>query len=88
MTEKNQAAFLDGVGKPLRVGPAEMPEASEEEIVIRNRAVAINPVSHKVQDMGLFVQDWPVVLDYDVAGEVFEVGKAVEGFKKGDRVVA
>lgn len=43
----NEAAWLDGAGKPLRVGPAEMPKAAEGEIVIRNHAIAINPVSGK-----------------------------------------
>lgn len=44
-TTQNQAAWLDGIGQPLRVGPANMPAAGEGEIVIRNRAVAVNPVS-------------------------------------------
>lgn len=47
MISTNQAAWLDGKGKQLRVGPAEMPKAGEGEIVIRNRAIAINPVSRK-----------------------------------------
>lgn len=47
MAPENQAAFLDGIGKPLRVGPADMPTPGDNEIVIRNRAVAINPVSRK-----------------------------------------
>ena len=61
----NQAAWLDGPGQLLRVGPADMPKAGAGEIVIRNRAVAINPVScmytsfeghatcHSSQQMGI-----------------------------------
>ena len=45
MAATNEAAYLDGVGHPLRIGPAEMPTPAEDEIIIRNRAVAINPVS-------------------------------------------
>lgn len=36
----------------------------------------------------MLVQKWPVVLDMDVAGEVFEVGAGIVEFSKGDRVVA
>jgi len=42
----------------------------------------------KIQDTGMLVQKWPVVLDMDVAGEVFEVGAGIVEFSKGDRVVA
>lgn len=45
VSDQNQAAWLDGIGQPLRIGAAEMPMAGEGEIVIRNRAVAVNPVS-------------------------------------------
>ena len=43
----NQAAWLDGPNQALRVGPADMPQAGEGEVVIRNRAVAVNPISCK-----------------------------------------
>ena len=51
MAANNQAAWLDGKGQPLRVGPANKPEAGEGEIVIRNRAIAINPISCKLRTL-------------------------------------
>lgn len=84
---KNQAAWLEEAGTPLKVGPAAMPTAAAGEIVIKNSAVAINPVDWHQQDTGVFVQQFPAVLSCDVAGEVYEVGSSVEGFKKGDRVI-
>lgn len=39
----NQAAWLDGTNKELRVAAAEFPKARSGEVVIRNFAVAINP---------------------------------------------
>jgi len=45
MASINQAAWLDSKGERLRVDSAEMPKAGEGEIIIRNRAVAVNPVS-------------------------------------------
>lgn len=84
---QNQAAWLKEANSPLEVGPAPMPSASAGELVIKNAAVAINPVDWHQQDAGVFVQQWPTVLGCDVAGEVYEVGPGVEGFKKGDRVI-
>ena len=85
---KNQAAWLDGAGKQLRVAEAEMPKAGEDDVVIRNFAVAVNPVDWKIQDSGKFIKNWPIVLGCDVAGEVHEVGSNVKSFKKGDRVIS
>jgi len=45
MTPTNQAAWLDDAGKQLRIGPAEFPTAGEGELIIRNRALAVNPFS-------------------------------------------
>lgn len=83
----NRAAFLDAKDTPLRVADAPMPVAGPGEIVIRNHAIAINPVDWHMQDAGVFVQEWPAILGSDVAGEVFAVGEGVERFRVGERVV-
>lgn len=85
---ENQAAWLDGAAKELRVASAEMPKAGEDEVVIRNHAVAVNPVDWKIQDHGIFLKQWPNILGCDMAGEVVEVGAGVKNLKKGDRVTA
>ena len=65
-----------------------MPSAGPHELIIRNAAVAINPLDTHMQQAGVFVQQWPAVFGCDVAGEVHEVGSEVAGrFKKGDRVI-
>jgi NADPH:quinone reductase-like Zn-dependent oxidoreductase len=56
--------------------------------VVKAHALAINPVDWKIQDHGIFIQNWPTVLGTDVAGEVYEVGSSVTAFKKGDRVIS
>lgn len=86
----NQAAWIDGVNKPLVVREAPMPQPGPEELVVKNSAVAINPVDWKIQQYG-FIFDktgLPFILGTDVAGVVHEVGSAVTGFAKGDRVLA
>ena len=84
---KNQAAWLHKPGSSLEVGDAPMPTAGAGEIVVKNSAVAINPLDCHMLDSGIFVQQWPACFGCDVAGEVFEVGKGVERFRKGDRVI-
>ncbi|KAM0326684.1 hypothetical protein ACHAQA_006554 [Verticillium albo-atrum] len=87
-TPTNQAAWIDSKGAPLRVGEAPMPTPGEGDIVIRSRAVAINPLDWHMQDWGVFIKEWPSIFGCDVAGEVHQVGPDVSRFKPGDRVIA
>lgn len=84
---QNRAAWLDAPSTTLRVGDAPMPTPSSGEIVIKNAAVAINPLDCHMQDHGVFVQQWPTIFGCDVAGEVHDVGPEVTRFKNGDRVI-
>lgn len=51
---------------------------------LRNANAAIG----KVQHTGVVAPRWPIIVDFDVAGEIFDVGADVEKFKNGDRVIA
>ncbi|MCJ1400369.1 hypothetical protein MMC11_003574 [Xylographa trunciseda] len=60
------------------------------KIVVKNAAVAINPLDWMLQDQGDFLFSWikyPAVFGTDVAGEVVEIGSGVTRFKVGDRIV-
>jgi NADPH:quinone reductase-like Zn-dependent oxidoreductase len=73
------------------VGPAPDPTPDAKQIVVRTRAVAVNPVDRMLPALGSFITPWlvyPAVLGTDVAGEVIAVGSGVTRFKPGDRVVA
>jgi NADPH:quinone reductase-like Zn-dependent oxidoreductase len=86
----NEAAWLPAKNAALEVGPAPYTPPGDKEIVVRNRAVAINPVDWIIPVMGHLIFPWlkpPFVLGSDVAGEVVEVGPGVTRFKVGDRVV-
>lgn len=75
---KNQAAWLVGEQvRPLEIKESEYTSPGPAEILIRNRASAINPVdcflqALKHKDMP-FPFSFPAVLGFDVAGEVVEV---------------
>lgn len=84
---KNQAAWLIKAGSPLELGDAPLPKAGPGELVIKNAAIAINPLDFHMQDSGVFIQQWPAIFGCDIAGEVYEVGKDVARFKGGDRVI-
>ncbi|KIX92683.1 uncharacterized protein Z520_11535 [Fonsecaea multimorphosa CBS 102226] len=84
----NYAAWIPAEKANLVVATAPFPDLSPDELVITNRAVAVNPVDWKIQASGGFGLQYPGILGEDVAGEVLEVGKNVKRFKKGDRVIA
>jgi len=88
--EPNQALWLTAKKGRLELRPASYRSPGANEIAIRNRAVAINPVDRLTPAFGGFIFPWlkyPAILGSDVAGEVVEVGSAVTRFKVGDRVV-
>ncbi|GAM85440.1 hypothetical protein ANO11243_034470 [Dothideomycetidae sp. 11243] len=87
-TKTNEAAWLIDPGTPLQVDKAPMPTSGQGELVVRNFAVAINPLDSHMQGAGVFVQQWPSIIGCDIAGEVHEVGPGASSrFKLGDRVI-
>jgi NADPH:quinone reductase-like Zn-dependent oxidoreductase len=86
----NTAAWINAKNAELEVGPAPYTPPGDDQIVIRNRAVAINPLDWIIQVAGSLAYRWlsyPTVLGSDTAGEVAEVGKEVTRFRVGDRVL-
>ena len=87
----NSAAWLDAPYADLTVREAPYTAPLAQEIVIRNRAVAVNPLDTVKQSTGNLMYGWlpyASVLGEDVAGEVIEIGSAVTRFRVGDRVLA
>jgi NADPH:quinone reductase-like Zn-dependent oxidoreductase len=88
MSPQNQAAWLPAKGETLKIGPAESYSPGPSEILIQNKAIAINPVDWKQQASGIFIASFPTILGCDTSGVVVEVGSSVTAFQKGDRIVA
>lgn len=89
---RNKGAYQPSQGaSALEVRDGTQPQPGSGQIVIRNHAVAINPVDMWIQSRGNIMYTWlkyPFVIGYDMAGEVAQVGKDVKHFKVGDRVLA
>ncbi|PRY36688.1 NADPH:quinone reductase-like Zn-dependent oxidoreductase [Umezawaea tangerina] len=86
---QNNALWLPRRGARFEVGPAPYTPPGPGEIVVRTRAVAINPVDAIPGFAYRIVLPWltfPAVIGGDVAGEVVEVGADVTGLEPGDRV--
>jgi NADPH2:quinone reductase len=67
----------------------EPPPVAPDGVLVRVRAAGLNPVDHKVREGKMadkFPYRFPVILGWDVAGEVEAVGPAVTWFKPGDPV--
>ncbi|GAB2578978.1 hypothetical protein Aab01nite_08610 [Paractinoplanes abujensis] len=85
------AARIPARNRPLEVGAAARTPPGPGQIVVRNHAVAVNPLDWVIQVAGRLAYRWlkyPAVLGADLAGEVAEVGPGVTRFRAGDRVLA
>ncbi|EPE24351.1 GroES-like protein [Glarea lozoyensis ATCC 20868] len=87
----NSAAWLPSLRANLKIGPSPYTSPLPDQIAIKTRAIAINPVDWMVQTAagGLVYPHLktPFVAGTDVAGEVVEIGSSVTRFKVGDRVL-
>ncbi|MBX0357966.1 NADP-dependent oxidoreductase [Halobacillus sp. Nhm2S1] len=69
----------------------ERPVPSESQVIVELHATSINPIDWKLREGYLKEMldfDFPIILGWDAAGIVAEVGSAVQNFKVGDRVFA
>lgn len=86
----NSAAWMLGPKQRLQVKEAPYPKPGPREVVVRNRALAINPIDWILQSQGTAMAfgwiKYPFVFGHDVSGEIVQVGEQVNNFKIGDRV--
>lgn len=84
LTQK--ALFLDKKIGNLVVGETEVYHPGPGEILIKVQASSLNPVDWRIVRLGQFIQEFPAILGYDIAGDVVELSEGVNDFKVGDRV--
>lgn len=88
-----KAAVIKGYGGADRfeVREVEKPAPGPGQLLVRVRAASVNPLDWKMRKGRLrFVKParFPLVLGYDVAGEVEAIGAEVSHFEPGDAVYA
>lgn len=84
-TQQKALAILEK-GANFTVTDVDVPTLEPGQILIKIQSVALNPADWKIPEYGLFIDTYPTVLGYDIAGVVEELGDGVTKFKKGDRV--
>ncbi len=87
----SRSVYYEAFGGPenLRVGDIAMAPVGPDSVVVKVVGVGINPVDFKVERGYLkeaIQTDFPVVIGWDIAGEVLAVGPAITEFQPGDRV--
>ena len=84
-----RAVVLKGFGglEMLEERDLPVPEPGPGEVLVRNLAVAVNPVDAKIRAAGRWAGvEPPFVLGYDAAGVVAKVGPGVKDLQEGDEV--
>ncbi|KAL2123544.1 hypothetical protein VTJ04DRAFT_3999 [Mycothermus thermophilus] len=84
----NLAAFIPSPGASLILQERPIPSPGPGELLIRNLALAINPMDWKRQSFNFAIPSYPAIIGTDIAGVVVAVGPDVTTFKPGDRVLA
>lgn len=88
-----QAIILPEAGgvENLTLRHIERPEAASGEVLVKVRALSVNPADVKIRGDAAMLTAFlgerrPVVLGWDFAGEIVEVAGQAEGFAVGDSV--
>jgi NADPH:quinone reductase-like Zn-dependent oxidoreductase len=94
MTTTMKAVRIHAYGGPEMLHYEEnvpRPVLSSDDLLIRVRAAAVNPVDWKIREgwlQGFLHHTLPLTLGWDISGEVIEVGPEARGFTVGDEVYA
>jgi len=75
----------------LKMVELEKPVPTDSEVLIKVKAISINPVDVNARAYDgvlnwIFETNRPVILGWDISGEIVEIGKNVTSFKIGDEV--
>ncbi|WP_438463665.1 NADP-dependent oxidoreductase [Marinomonas sp. PE14-40] len=88
-----KAAFINQYGshENLQVGTLDTPQINADQVLIKVAAAGVNPVDFHIRNgmlAGTGTHQLPLVLGWDLAGEVVQVGNDVSGITLNDQVFA
>ena len=90
MASMNAVTFTKGGPEKLVVETIDRPEPGPTEVLVRVTAAGVNPIDWKTRNGSGVYENFdpasPMVLGWDIAGVVEEVGAGVTRFATGDRV--
>ncbi|RYP76428.1 hypothetical protein DL769_003634 [Monosporascus sp. CRB-8-3] len=75
-------------GGPFKIAHVPKPTLLPDQVLIRQRIIALNLVDFKQRETGLMIKEWPHVLGLEGAGVLEAVGADVRDLKPGDEVMA
>ncbi len=88
-----KAIILENAGgiENLITSKMEQPVLKQNEVLVKVKAISINPVDYKVRAMDflldmIYGKERPAILGWDIAGTVEATGNDVSKFKIGDKV--
>ena len=64
----------------------ERPSASGHDLLVKVKAISVNPVDYKIRQNRQAQDEQPVILGWDAVGEVIDKGESVTLFDVGDQV--
>lgn len=86
-----KAAVINQFGgaEVFKIQEIDKPDIQPDQLLIKVKTVSINPIDWKQRNGNhklILGSPFPIVLGYDVCGEVIEVGSEISRFKPGDTV--
>jgi NADPH:quinone reductase-like Zn-dependent oxidoreductase len=86
-----RAAIINQFGGPevFKIQEIDKPNIQPDQLLIKVKTVSINPIDWKQRNGNhklILGSPFPIVLGYDVCGEVVEIGSEIKRFKTGDIV--
>ena len=80
-----------GHADQLKESKVTLPELGKHQVLVKVKATSVNPIDWKLRE-GYLAQmmpwDFPIILGWDVAGEIAEVGSEVKDWQVGQAVFA
>lgn len=90
---ETRAVVINEYGGKEKLAEAKvsLPELGADQVLVKVTATSINPIDWKLREgylKQMFPWSFPIILGWDVAGEIVEVGQKVKDYHVGDRIFA